>query len=188
MRIGIDLDNTLNDQVAAASKIYEQETGNCIYDFITKYGFDECLPEDTARRMHSIVNDPVIYRHVTAIDGAQNAVNKLIDNGHVVYIATAGSPFTFSAKGDWINTNFPRINRDNIIHINHKGLLNLDVLIDDCAQNLIDGKIYSRIIFDAPWNRDIHDDVFGIHRMTHWNEIHKIIKQIQTEMDRCEFC
>ena len=68
--------------------------------------------------------------------------------------------------------NFPFIDEKRIICIHNKSLLHVDVLVDDCAENLIStNPLVDRVLLDRPWNQSIHDDAYGIYRVHNWEEI-----------------
>jgi 5'(3')-deoxyribonucleotidase len=71
--------------------------------------------------------------------------------------------------------------KKNIICIGNKGLLNCDVLIDDCVDNLLANKLCNRVLFDCCWNQHVHDDVHLITRVHNWDEIIKVVDEICKE-------
>jgi 5'(3')-deoxyribonucleotidase len=65
--------------------------------------------------------------------GAIDAVEKLIDMGHDVYIATTppwDNPSAWAQKRDWVVTWLPQLKRKMFL-THHKNLLKGDILIDD---------------------------------------------------------
>ena len=69
----------------------------------------------------------------------------------------------------------------NIIRINNKGLLNVDILIDDCVEQLISNIRCHRVCIDKPWNQSVWDEAYGIHRCSNWNEIFEVVNKIYEE-------
>ena len=44
-------------------------------------------------------------------------------------------------------------------------------MIDDNLDNLIGNIRCNRVLLEKPWNKDAHDEVYGIKRCTNWDEI-----------------
>ena len=86
---------------------------------------------------------------------------------------------------------------DSLIVIKNKQMLGrgIDILIDDCVDNLVDG-YYHKILFDYPWNRhgfesyesNIHA-LYQKYRCKNWNDIDKAISTImETEIGMTTSC
>lgn len=75
---------------------------------------------------------------------------------------------------------------DSLIIIKNKQMLSgdIDILIDDCVDNLVGG-YYHKILFDYPWNRhgfeSYESSIHMLHqkyRCKNWNDIDKAINTI----------
>tara|TARA_B110000211_G_C13941564_1_gene491919 strand:- start:164 stop:610 length:447 start_codon:yes stop_codon:yes gene_type:complete len=105
LRIFIDMDGVLSDFKKEADKISNEKRPDLVLDFST---FD-------------------------LIDGAKDGVNKLMNMGHDLFIASTppwNNPEAWGHKRDWINEHFPELKR-KIILTHRKDLLIGDILIDD---------------------------------------------------------
>ena len=71
----------------------------------------------------------------------------------------------------WLKRYFPFIDESRIICIRDKSILDVDVMIDDNLDNLIGNIRCNRVLLEKPWNKDAHDEVYGIKRCTNWDEI-----------------
>ena len=113
------------------------------------------------------------YKHDDISQTLENIVYlELRRRGYDVYVATATHHTNFNWKIDWFMKNFPFIDEKRIICIHNKSLLHVDVLVDDCAENLIStNPLVDRVLLDRPWNQGIHDDAYGIYRVHNWEEI-----------------
>ena len=60
-----------------------------------------------------------------------------------------------------------------------KSLLNVDILVDDCMDQLTKS-ICERVVLDYPWNRNENKDmVYDIYRAYCWKDIVNIINKIE---------
>ena len=175
----IDCDNVLCNLQDVVINIF-----NAKYDkkytlkTFDKYSIAECLPKEEAMNMLSIYKEAGIYDLVKPLNGAQNAIKKLIRAGHEVYVVTDSSQCIFEEKSNWIKYNFPEIDDAHIICMKHKWLLRCDVMIEDNLDNLINGHHYDRILIDYPWNK-AHDEAYGIYRVSNWNDVLDAVNKIK---------
>ena len=103
--IDIDMDGVLADFEKAANEMPDEKRPDLVLDFST---FD-------------------------VIPGAKDAVNKLIDMGHDLFIASTppwNNPDAWGQKRNWINEHFPALKR-KVVLTHRKDLLIGDILIDD---------------------------------------------------------
>lgn len=180
MIIMCDIDGIINDLVAKALALYNSRSGKSIRPSnITTYSFSECLPRDDADGICELFKEKELWDSLEPLPGSQKGLKTLINNGHNVYLATATLPENFLWKIEWLQKYFPFICADNVIRIANKGLLKCDVMIDDCIDNLT-SNLCDRVVLDAPWNRNkTKDTVYDIKRAHNWNEIVKIINDIE---------
>lgn len=114
-------------------------------------------------------------------EGAVEGVEKLLDDGHEVFVVTAAHPNTISTKlNKCLFKYFPCITRDEVIVTSHKQMIVGDVLIDDAPHNLIGGK-YIGILFGAPHNAKYEAEKNGLIRANSWDEVYNIISKIAQE-------
>lgn len=187
MVICIDLDNTLNNLQEVAVGVFNERynTHYTLKDFKT-YSISECLNKEEATNMKAIYNEAGIYNLVSPLSGARNVLQKLKKAGHEIYIVTHTMSNMFQEKVDWIKYHFD-IDESHIIAMRHKWLFKCDLMIEDNMDNLLGGHHYDRICFDYPWNRqakhvgDLYDQIYDIHRVSHWNEVINIINKISNK-------
>ena len=114
------------------------------------------------------------------INGAALFIEKLFNAGNEIYFVSSTTPENVRKKIKHLCRNL-RIPEDYIqnhfINIVNKQLLNLDVLIDDCLDNLLGGRDYFSICLDYPWNRDKADDN-SFKRVYNWQEIYDTIVEL----------
>lgn len=180
MIIMCDIDGILNDLITKVLALYNSRSNKNIHiSDITSYNFLECLPREDADGICELFKEKELWDSLEPLPGSQKGLKTLINNGHNVYLATATLPENFPWKIEWLNKYFSFICADNVIRIMNKGLLKCDVMIDDCIDNL-KSNLCERVVLDAPWNRNkTKDTVYDIKRAHNWNEIVKIINDLE---------
>lgn len=179
MTIAIDMDNVLCNLQEVVVKLFNERysTKYTIENF-TDYDVAQILPKNEAILMKSIYSEDDLYSNITPLPGAQNAVEKLINAGHQVYVVSDIIPKTYAEKVEWLKFYFPQIDESHIVAMKHKHLFRCDILIEDNLQNLLAKPYYERICFDYAWNRQVSDYVYGIHRIFNWNEALAVVNKI----------
>lgn len=182
MIIMIDVDNVLNNLQEVVVNRFNEKYGTSysLNDF-TKYNVSECIPKDDAIKMVAMYDEAGIYDHVKPLSGARNALEKLIRDGHSIYIVTHANPCIYEEKSNWVKFHFPCIDKSNIVCMKPKWLFRCDVMIEDKLDTLLNGHHYDRICFDAAWNRDVNDDVYDIVRCKDWNSILAAVNDINNK-------
>jgi 5'(3')-deoxyribonucleotidase len=180
MIICVDIDNTLNDLVYKTLKLYNSRTSKDIQmSDITGYNFYDCLPKEDADGIFELFKEKELWDSLEPLPHSQKVLRTLANQGHRIIAATATDPINFSWKVDWMSKHFPFIPTDNIIRIMDKSLLRVDVLIEDCMDNLI-SNVCERIIIDYPWNQSTSKDyAYNIARVDSWEDIPSVIKDIE---------
>lgn len=178
----IDCDNVINNLQETVVEIFNRRNGTqYTLDDFKYYDMEQCLSKEEALDMKAIYHEEGIYNFVNPISGASNALQKLMQNGHEVYIVTDSHPSIFEEKVNWIKYHFSFIDDAHIICMKNKWLLRADIMIEDNLTNLLGKPYYYRVCMDYPWNRDTMDDVYGIERCSNWNEITAAVNKICNE-------
>lgn len=106
---------------------------------------------------------------------AQEMVKRLKNDGHLVYIVSASTYETLPAKMDRVLFRyFPYFTFDDVIITTNKQLIKGDILIDDGVHNHIGGD-YTKLLMDAPHNKNYDAEANGMRRVYDWGEIYDII-------------
>lgn len=179
MTIMVDIDDTICNMQEAAINIFNSRYGTnySIEDF-NDYDVMNCMPMDHAMKMIEIYGEPGFYNHVKPIKGAQEGLQKLINDGHHVYLVTNAIPKTYSEKVEFVNRYFPYIDNTHIVSMKHKHLFRCDIMIEDCLQNLLAKPYYHRICFNQPWNQSNKDYVYGTYRCYNWDGVISAVNKI----------
>ena len=185
MIIACDMDSVLNNLTEKMLEIYNAQSGkNIQIEDLTAYNFYDCLRKEDADGLIRSFKNKVLWDSLSPIEGSRVGLQKLLDDGHRVYIVTATAPDNFAWKVNWMRKYFPFFNSDNIIRMKDKSLFKCDIMIDDCYDNLIKNKLCHKICFDYPWNRDNAKDwVHGTYRCKTWSEIVDSVNKIQDEVN-----
>lgn len=182
MVIVCDVDNCLNNLQEVVTNLFNERYGTSYtLDDFTSYNVENVLSVKETVAMKKIYGDSKVYDGVKPINGSQDALQKLVNAGHQVYLVTDMLPTVYQAKIKWLNHYFPFIDDAHIVAMKHKHLFKCDVMIEDNAQNLTAGVHYDRICVDYPWNRSVHDYAYDIHRCASWQEIINIIKKLDNK-------
>jgi 5'(3')-deoxyribonucleotidase len=150
MRIGLDVDNTLNTlEVPWVKWIAATIRPGFTKEQWTSWDIDELLGSD---RVYDFLWIRGSFRNLDPQPGARSALEYLADNNEL-FAVTASTAETWVEKEAWLLANFPMIPKKNFIVCSRKGLLDLDVLVDDGLHNFAGFK-GTGIVYDQPWNQN----------------------------------
>lgn len=191
MKIGIDIDNvisTFDEDLLEEFLIHNKELGysdkiNENADYITRGMFN--WPEGEVEKFY-MNNIERIARNLKLKNGAKEYIDKLKEDGHIIYIITARDngeyldPYNMTKK--WLDDNFIKYD-ELILTIDYKHDKNgkaekcvennIDIMIDDSThvcKGCIDYGI-TTLLMDTPYNRKTND----ITRVYNWKEIYDYI-------------
>lgn len=179
MVLCIDVDDVICNLQEVVVNLFNKRYGShyTIEDF-TEYDVMNILPTQDAMVLKDMYGETGLYDKVKPMPGAQEALEKLINLGHQVYLVTAAIPKTYGEKVAFIKRFFPYIDDGHIVAMKHKHMFKCDVMIEDNLNNLLAKPYYHRICFDRPWNREVNDWTYDIHRCKNWNEIVEVVNKI----------
>lgn len=179
MTIMVDIDDTICNMQQTAINIFNSRYGTSYtLDDFHDYDVMNCMPVKDATKMLEIYGESGFYNTVRPLKGAQEGLQKLINDGHQVYLVTNAIPQTYNEKIEFVNRYFPYIDNAHIVAMKHKHLFRCDVMIEDCMQNLLAKPYYHRVCFNQPWNQSNKDYVYDIYRCYNWNDILVAINKI----------
>lgn len=161
MIIAINIDDVVADTTPVVLGYYNRYAfANHTQDEITSWEID--FHEDGfPLTLKNFYNDPILYDKVRPVKGALRAVYELLDRGHRVVYATACMSQTRGKKQEWLHKHEflgKHIRKDwwmDYIEVADKSLVRADVLIDDGYHNIL-GFNGLGILWDRPWNRNVH--------------------------------
>jgi 5'(3')-deoxyribonucleotidase len=169
--VAIDLDGVIWDLVTPWINKYNiYYNDNIKYDDVLEYRLSNTLVKATQKELCDILLEPGFWDSVKPFKNSYEYLNKMNEE-FKIYIATKTHYKIFSTKVERLLSLFPFLNEEQIICIYDKELLEVDWLVDDCADNLYYGS-YNKIILDAPYNRDYTEFI----RAKDLKEVYNIIK------------
>ena len=116
MIIAIDFDETLFPTLEKVVDIYnERHNTDLSLNQITTYNLYECLDTAIADELLNTFLDKEVYDDLRPYDGAIKMVEKLVKQGHTIYVATATNTKNLEWKENLLQLYFPFIPKNNII-------------------------------------------------------------------------
>jgi 5'(3')-deoxyribonucleotidase len=169
MIIGIDLDCTINNMMEKWIHRYNVDwNDNLKYEDVKVWEIDKYIKKESIKTFFSYLREKdFFFRGIDVQPNAKEGIQHLLNNGHTLYIVTAYVSESCYDKVRWLKQNFTCFDETNIIFCNNKGLLKLDVLIDDGLHNFLSFSGI-KIIYTQPWNAKYKE---ANYRINDWNEI-----------------
>lgn len=175
MKIGIDFDNILSNTTETYINLYNKIT-NSNYEMkdITDYNMSIFLPINHKKIINDLWLNNELWDNIKPIEDSQKYI-EMLSKEHELYIITATNIENANIKYKWIRKNYPYINPKNFIVCNDKQMVNVNIMIDDCIDNL-SNSTYKGVLLDYPWNQCKCLDN-NIVRVYNWEQIYEVIKR-----------
>ncbi len=171
MVIALDIDNVCNSLCEAVLSVYNERHGtNHTEEDIHTYNIENCIPCDHDE-IKNMFLDKTVWKRIKVVPGAVEYIKKLHDDGHRILFVSATLLDNVPKKASWLRRTFPFLDIEEcFIPVKDKSLVNVDVLVDDCLDNLrrVDRL---NIVFDKPWNRSEKSKA----RAYTWEGVYKLI-------------
>ena len=153
LRIAVDMDEVIADSFRKQLNCYNQRTGeNLTPEMVSSKGLSSLISRDRWDVFAGIPHEDGFFADLELIEGSREALLEL-SRHHDVYIASAAMevPYSFDAKYDWLQKNFPFIPSSRIVFCGDKNIINADVLVDDRSRHFKQFRGVG-ILFTAPHN------------------------------------
>lgn len=138
---------------------------------VVDWKVDKFFPSLTKEQVYSVLWEEDLWKTVKPLDGGPEAIQKLMRDGHEVYIVTNSHYRALAAKmDDVLFAYYPFLSWGQVIIATNKQMIRGDVLIDDGIHNLVGGD-YIKILMDRPYNREYDAESMGMYRVSNWREI-----------------
>jgi 5'(3')-deoxyribonucleotidase len=183
LKIAVDIDGVLADQVSAVLRKIEERYGyryskddvNCAH-----WRFEG---RDIWAEISELLTDPEYVMGLSVIEGSQRAVKQL--TRHDVYVVTARRPETEIATKQWLSNHFPCLTKYYHAKTGNKHSIPSDVLIDDFDLNIVEFVKSSPgrcgILFMQPWSineTDIERYADQVYLCHDWQSVVRVIGEI----------
>lgn len=176
LRILVDMDSVLAQDVKYALKLYNQEyKTNLTMRDIKGWDIDNYVPKGTSILKYFF--EPGFFDKLEPMPNSRKVVKKLIEEGHEIIIATASPASGVFDKINWLKEYYPFIPEENFVSIKKKYLLQADIILDDAAHNLENASVIYPVMFYAYHNKD-NNDFLKVHN---WNEFYDFVQKIVKE-------
>jgi len=186
MKILVDMDDVLENLLEVwVSVLNERHDLHVKQEDIVEWDMAKAFPTLTKEEIFAPFNMESFWQLTTPKKDARKYIEMLENNGHEIYVVTA-THYNFIAMKmrniveRWFS---PLIPYSHLIIAYEKQMVKGDVLIDDYLPNLIGGE-YRKLLFDAPYNKQISDETlakYSVTRVKDWAETYQAIKDIETE-------
>lgn len=178
MRIGIDIDGTLNDLHKPWLELYAEKSGDRIRkENIFDYDISQFVLPSWNKKIFDLLDTPGIFRNAPVQENAIESVKQLQEWGNEIYFISAFNPFyqSIPEKYEWLQEHFEFVDlRKAVFFCSEKHLINVDVLIDDCFANIENRAMHQiGILYDQPWN---HLNNF-VNRAKGWEGVMAILEE-----------
>lgn len=175
LTILVDVDDVLDDLTNAWVNAVNVKYGmNVKPDDIKSWDIETYFDGLSRNQVFSPLHKEYFWDDLKPIEGAQEYLKRLIDDGHTVVLVTSSHPNTVKFKYDFLVKYFPYIAFRDIIFTSRKQMVKGDVLIDDAPHNLEGGE-YAKILMKAPHNSLYDAEANGMQRADNWEQIYSII-------------
>lgn len=179
MIIACNINNILCNLQEVVVNLFNERYGtHYTLNNFTEYDVMNILPTSEAVEMQAMYGETGLYNLVKPLIGSQSSLQKLISDGHQVYLVTDAIPKTYGEQVEFIHRYFPFIDDSHIVAIKHQHLFRCDVLIADNLSSLLAKPYYHRICFNYPWNESKKDYIYDIHRCYNWDDVIAAINKI----------
>lgn len=178
--IGIDLDNTFwNLGETALQILNEKHKQNCSFENLYSYDVSMAHPDFRNEDMNEVYLEA--SKSCKPYKYAIETVKYFMKQKEVdVFFVTSSTPEEVIVKNERLHTMFEQYNYHNLIVMQHKELLNVDVMIDDLYRNLTNPHLKLGILYSQPYNiNDIPINNHKVKRVYEWSTMqHYLNKQL----------
>ena len=192
MKIGIDLDNVVVATTDAVIEYLNERVPelNIKIEDIKTYWMEKNLPPGYELLVKEAFESRHMWKKVKLVKDAKKYIKKLYKDGHEIYFVTSSLPSNLDKKIKHLARNLNFLPKEYVwkhtINIHKKQLLNLDVLIDDCYDNLVGDKNYYSICFSYPWNENVDISFYKYSkpdwRVWDWAAAYNIISKLEEDI------
>lgn len=153
LRIFLDSDEVLMNFMDPLLEKYNAYYGvNVKPTDITSWEINNSLPKGTD--VYPFMKEPSFFKDLEPYPFACELIQKLMDDGHEVFIATASLEESIMDKYASFKKHFPQVKFEQILMIKRKDLLQGDILLDDGLHNISATSCKYPVIMTKGWNKE----------------------------------
>ena len=183
MKIAVDIDGVLADQVAAVLKRIEKDYGQKYSKSDVNQAHWRFCGKDVWEEISRFLKEPEYVMAVPVIDGSQAAIRKLARRD--LCVVTARRPETEMATKQWLKMHFPSLTEYYHARTGTKHAISSNVLIDDFDLNIVEfvrsDPDRCGILFQHPWSMNdtgIEEYADQVYFCSGWQSVLKVIDKI----------
>jgi 5'(3')-deoxyribonucleotidase len=183
LKIALDIDGVLADQVGAVLERIEKEYGRKYSKSEVNQAHWSFGGRDIWMEISKLLTDPEYVLAVPVIDGSQLAIQQL--GYQDLCVVTARRPETEEATKQWLSKHFPSLNEYYHARTGTKHSIPSDVLIDDFDLNIVEfvksDPSRRGILFKQPWsinNTGIEEYADQVYFCNGWQNVLRVISEI----------
>ena len=187
MVIALDVDNVCVDTTACVLTQHYADTGEKLtLDDIKGYYIENYVGDDYKDDFHLIFFKKEMWKRVKVLPNCVEVVKRLHDKGNEIYFVTSTEPQNVAKKARFLQRTFPFLDiRKRLITTHCKQMIDVDVLIDDCVDNVVNSKHYISILMDYPWNHNFDDAADDkTYRVFDWTQVEPMLEVIKKTMPK----
>jgi len=179
LTIMIDADGVLENFSETWVAYLNNKYGTAVsHEDVREWDMTKAFPMLTPEQVLSTERDKELYTNLKPIPGAPEALQKLLNDGHELYVVTNTHYKIATEKLEGtLFQYYPFLTWKHYIFTHRKQMIKGDVLVDDGVHNLVGGD-YEKILFSAPYNRDFDAEASGMTRVENWEEAYTAICKI----------
>jgi 5'(3')-deoxyribonucleotidase len=183
LKIAVDIDGVLADQVGAVLRVIEKEYGLKYLKSDVNRAHWTFSGKEIWSEISRLLADPEYTLSVPLIEDSQKGIKQLAD--HDMCVVTARRPNAEDATKQWLNTHFPSLREYYRAGTGTKQNIPSDVLIDDLDMNIVEfvrsDPNRRGILFVHPWSingTDIENYSDQVHYCPEWESVVRAIHDI----------
>jgi 5'(3')-deoxyribonucleotidase len=183
LKIAVDVDSVLADQVGAVLSVIEKEYGLRYLKSDVDRAHWTFAGGELWSEIARLLADPEYTLNVPLIEGSQKGVEQLNDQD--VFVVTARRPNAEDATKQWLRAHFPCLTKYYHASTGTKHTIPSDILIDDLDMNIVEfvksDPNRHGILFVHPWSingMDIENYSDQVHYCPEWRSVVKVINDI----------
>ena len=181
MKIGIDVDNVINNLTECVIGIYNEDTGSDLKLMdIVDYDMTLFVKPELRKNFYQYFGDDRVWERLQIKDGAADCIENLAKTNEI-YFVTSTYPENVYRKAKWLSEHIRGVDIDERLIICHnKPLLNgLDIMFDDYEPNLRGN--YIGVLMNYAWNQA---PATGYHRVNDWKEFQTTMDKLMPAIDK----